>query len=165
VSIELIVLDVDGTLTDGSITYSEKGDEIKSFSVKDGLAISSWIKLGRKAAIITGRYSNVARKRAKELGIEQFYEGVDDKDAALSELLKTFGLSYENTAIIGDDFNDISMLEKAKISFAPNDAVIYIKELVDVKLNQNGGKGAVREMIEYLLKHENIEEEFIQLWR
>ncbi len=164
-SIELIVLDVDGTLTDGSITYSEKGDEIKSFSVKDGLAISSWIKLGRKAAIITGRYSNVARKRAKELGIEQFYEGVDDKDAALSELLKTFGLSYENTAIIGDDFNDISMLEKAKISFAPNDAVIYIKELVDVKLNQNGGKGAVREMIEYLLKHENIEEEFIQLWR
>ena len=164
-SIELIVLDVDGTLTDGSITYSEKGDEIKSFSVKDGLAISSWIKLGRKAAIITGRYSNVARKRAKELGIEQFYEGVDDKDAALSEMLKTFGLSYENTAIIGDDFNDISMLEKAKISFAPNDAVTYIKELVDVKLNQNGGKGAVREMIEYLLKHENIEEEFIQLWR
>lgn len=164
-SIELIVLDVDGTLTDGNITYSEKGDEIKSFSVKDGLAISSWIKLGRKAAIITGRYSNVARKRAKELGIEQFYEGVDDKDAALSELLKTFGLSYENTAIIGDDFNDISMLEKAKISFAPNDAAEYIKELVDVKLNKNGGKGAVREMIEYLLKHENIEEEFIQLWR
>ncbi len=164
-SIELIILDVDGTLTDGSITYSEKGDEIKSFNVKDGLAISSWIKLGRKAAIITGRYSNVARKRAKELGIEQFYEGVDDKDAALSELLKTFGLSYENVAIIGDDFNDISMLKNAKISFAPNDAVTYIKELVDVKLNQNGGKGAVREMIDYLLKHENIEEDFIQLWR
>ncbi len=164
-NIELIVLDVDGTLTDGSITYSEKGDEIKSFNVKDGLAINSWIKLGRKAVIITGRYSNVARRRAKELGIEQFYEGVDDKDAALTEVLKSFGLSYENVAIIGDDFNDISMLEKAKISFAPNDAVAYIKELVDVKLEKNGGKGAVREMIEYLLKHENIEEEFIQLWR
>jgi 3-deoxy-D-manno-octulosonate 8-phosphate phosphatase (KDO 8-P phosphatase) len=164
-SIELIVLDVDGTLTDGSITYSEKGDEIKTFNVKDGLAISSWIQLGKKAAIITGRYSNVARKRAKELGIEQFYEGIDNKDATLSLVLESFGLSYDNVAIIGDDLNDIVMLERAKISFAPNDAVAYIKELVDVRLEQSGGKGAVREMIEYLLKYENIEEKFIQLWR
>ncbi|MBN2767784.1 MAG: HAD hydrolase family protein [Campylobacterales bacterium] len=163
-SIELIVLDVDGTMTDGSITYSENGDEIKSFNVKDGLAINSWVKMGRKAAIITGRFSNVAKKRADELGIEHFFHGVDNKHETLLKLLNSLGLSYENVAIIGDDFNDVSMIQHAKLSFAPNDAVDFIKNLVDVKLKKNGGKGAVREMIEYLLKHEDIEDEFLQLW-
>ena len=163
-SIELIVLDVDGTMTDGSITYSEKGDEIKSFNVKDGLAISSWIKVGKKAAIITGRHSNVARKRADELGIEYFFQGVDDKHETLLRLLDTLELTYDNVAIIGDDLNDIAMIKHAKLSFAPNDAVEYIKELVDICLDKKGGKGAVREMVEYLLKYEKIEDAFLKLW-
>ena len=88
-SIELIVLDVDGTMTDSRITYSEKGDEIKSFNVKDGLAIASWRKLGKQVAIITGRSSDIVARRAKELRIEHFYQGVDNKEEVLDDLLET----------------------------------------------------------------------------
>ncbi len=87
-SIELIVLDVDGTMTDGRISYGESGDEVKSFSVKDGLAIVSWLKLGKKVAIITGRKSQIVERRAKELHIEHFYQGCSDKLKTLNELIE-----------------------------------------------------------------------------
>ena len=92
--IELIVLDVDGTLTNGQIIYTNSGDEIKAFDVADGLAIATWTKkLGKKAAIITGRNSKIVERRAKELNIEHFYQGVHNKDEVLESILKQENLS------------------------------------------------------------------------
>ena len=163
-SIELIVLDVDGTMTDSHITYSENGDEIKSFNVKDGLAIASWRKLGKQVAIITGRSSNIVARRAKELRIEHFYQGIHNKREVLEELLKKLELSMENVASIGDDLNDMQMLKASKISFVPRDASAYVDKVATIVLSKKGGDGAVREMIEYLIKKEGLEEKYLALW-
>jgi len=165
VSIELIVLDVDGTMTDSRITYSENGDEIKSFNVKDGLAIASWRKLGKQVAIITGRSSKIVARRAKELRIEHFYQGVEDKKEVLDQLLDKLGLQIDNVAAIGDDLNDLQMLRAAKISFVPRDASSYVDKIATVILSKRGGEGAVREMIEYLIIKEGLEEKFLELWQ
>ena len=163
-SIELIVLDVDGTMTNSRITYSEKGDEIKSFNVKDGLAIASWRKLGKQVAIITGRSSDIVARRAKELHIEYFYQGVHNKKEVLDDLLEKLDLKMENVAAIGDDLNDMKMLKAAAISFVPRDASAYVDKIADVILTKKGGDGAVREMIEYLIKKEGLEEKYLDLW-
>ena len=163
-SIELIVLDVDGTMTDSHITYSENGDEIKSFNVKDGLAIASWRKLGRQVAIITGRSSNIVARRAKELRIEHFYQGIENKKKVLEGLLEKLDLTMENVAAIGDDLNDLQMLKAANISFVPRDASAYVDKIATVILSKKGGNGAVREMIEYLIKKEGLEEKYLELW-
>ncbi|WP_295417756.1 HAD family hydrolase [Sulfurovum sp.] len=163
-SIELIVLDVDGTMTDSHITYSEDGDEIKSFNVKDGLAIASWRKLGRQVAIITGRTSNIVARRAKELRIEHFYQGIENKKEVLEELLEKLELTMDNVAVIGDDLNDLQMLKSAKISFVPRDASAYVDKIATVILSKKGGSGAVREMIEYLIKKEGLEAKYLELW-
>ena len=108
--IELIVLDVDGTLTDGKITYSNSGEETKSFDVADGLAIAVWTKkFGKKAAIITGRNSSIVEKRAKELNITHLHQGIKNKQEVLEEILKKEGLSWHQVAAIGDDLNDYNM--------------------------------------------------------
>lgn len=163
-SIELIVLDVDGTMSNSHITYTDSGDEIKSFNVKDGLAIVSWMRLGKKVAIITGRKSKIVEKRARELNIEHYYQGCDDKLAQLQELLEKFNLSMENVASIGDDLNDYKMLQASKISFVPSDASSYVDKIASVILTHRGGDGAVREMIEYLIKKEGLEKRFLELW-
>jgi len=154
--IELLVLDVDGTLTDGKIIYTSNGDELKNFDVKDGLAIASWTqKLNKKVAIITGRKSKLVEKRAKELGITHLYQGVHNKDEVLLNILQEENLTLEQTAGIGDDLNDFKMLKKVGISFAVNDAVEEIKLLCDVVCSKNGGNGAVREMIEHILNDDD----------
>ena len=163
-SIELIVLDVDGTMTDSHITYSENGDEIKSFNVKDGLAIASWRKLGKQVAIITGRSSSIVARRAKELRIEHFYQGIHNKKEVLEDLLEKLDLTMENVAAIGDDLNDLQMLRSAKISFVPRDASAYVDKEATVVLSKKGGDGAVREMIEHLIVKEGLEKKYLELW-
>ena len=163
-SIELVVLDVDGTMTDSRITYSQKGDEIKSFNVKDGLAIASWRKLGKQVAIITGRRSEIVARRAKELHIEHFYQGVHNKREVLEKLLENLDLTMDNVAAIGDDLNDLQMLKAAKISFVPRDASAYVDKIATVILSKKGGDGAVREMIEKLIVQEGLEEKYLNLW-
>jgi len=163
--IELLVFDVDGCLTDGGIMYGN-GDveEFKTFNVKDGFAIVSWMKLGRKTAIITGRSSRVVERRAKELGITYLFQDVKNKKEALEAILKEEGISFENVAAIGDDFNDLSLLRAVGLSFAPCDAVALVKAEVDVTLSLGGGKGAVREMIDIVMEKENLSGEFLNLW-
>ncbi len=162
--IELIILDIDGTLTDGKIVYSNSGDELKNFDVKDGMGIASWTKkLNKKAAIVTGRKSAIVEKRAKELGINHFYQGADNKDEIIQKILDEENLTWEQTAAIGDDLNDYKMLKKVQLSFAVGDAVDDIKSLVNVVCKKNGGNGAVREMIEYILKYDN-QKELKDLW-
>ncbi len=163
-SIELIVLDVDGTMTDSRISYSASGDEIKSFNVKDGLAIASWRKLGKQVAIITGRTSDIVARRAKELNIEHFYQGIENKKQVLEELLFKLDLTMESVATIGDDLNDLQMIKASKISFVPRDASIFVEREATVVLTKKGGDGAVREMIEYLITKEGLMDKYLGLW-
>jgi 3-deoxy-D-manno-octulosonate 8-phosphate phosphatase (KDO 8-P phosphatase) len=163
--IELIVLDVDGTLTDGKIYYSNSGDEIKAFNIKDGLMIKSWNTLGKKSAIITGRVSKIVEIRAKELDITFIRQGIRDKADELKKIVDELNITFDNVAIIGDDMNDLSMLKLVKKSFAPYDASSFIYDYVNYPLNKKGGDGAVAEMIEILLKEENLYDKFLELWQ
>ncbi|MCK5294112.1 MAG: HAD hydrolase family protein [Arcobacteraceae bacterium] len=163
--IKLLVLDVDGTLTNGQLTYDTNGVETKSFSVKDGLAIASWTKkLRLKIAIITGRNSPIVEKRAKELGVQYIYQGIHNKDEILETILEKENITFENVASIGDDLNDYKMLKKSKLSFCPSDAVKEVRDMVNIVCSKAGGDGAVREMIEYILKYEDKEDEILKLW-
>jgi 3-deoxy-D-manno-octulosonate 8-phosphate phosphatase (KDO 8-P phosphatase) len=163
-SIEIIVLDVDGTMTDGKITYTQNGDEVKSFCVKDGLAIASWIRLGKEVAIITGRKSKIVERRAEELGIKHFYQGVHNKKEVLDNILNELNLNMDSVATIGDDLNDYSMLSASKIAFVPSNASHYVKDIADITLSNRGGDGAVREMIERLIVSEGLEKRYLELW-
>lgn len=163
--IRLIVLDVDGCMTDGRIIYGESGEETKAFNVKDGLAIKSWMRLGGEVAIITGRKSGIVKRRADELGIMHLYQGVKDKRRRLEMLCTDLAIAPEHTAAIGDDLNDFTMLKFAGISFAPADASRPIIEQVDTVLERRGGEGAVREMIERLFRHNGQEADFLAMWQ
>lgn len=162
--IELVILDVDGCLTDGKIVYTEKGDELKAFNVKDGLIIKSWMRLGKKAAIITGRRSQIVARRAEELGIEHCYQGVRNKWGKCEELCAQMGIGPVQVAAIGDDLNDYRMLQKIGKSFAPANASGYVLEMVDIILTRGGGEGAVREMLELLIREEGLEKRFLDDW-
>jgi len=162
--IKLIVLDVDGCLSDGKLTYSNDAIESKSFNVKDGLGISTWIKMGNHIVIITGRDSKIVQRRAKELGIKYVFQGIKDKDRVLRELVKELELDFQNVAAIGDDLNDYNMLQIVKRSFTPKDGVKEIKNIVDDVLDFNGGDGAVRQMIDMLVDENNQREDFMAVW-
>jgi 3-deoxy-D-manno-octulosonate 8-phosphate phosphatase (KDO 8-P phosphatase) len=162
--IKLLILDVDGCLTNGDIIYSSEGIETKHFNVKDGFGISSWVRLGNEVAIITGRQSSIVAKRADELGIKHLFQGIKDKDGVLRKLLNTLNIGLDEVAAIGDDLNDYKMLQSVAKSFTPHNGVAEIKEIVDTVLSKNGGDGAVREMIDILIQENNQQEKFMALW-
>ena len=162
--IKLLVLDVDGCLSDGQIIYSSDSVEIKNFNVKDGLGISSWIKLGNHVAIITGRQSNIVKKRSDELGIQHLFQGVKDKHSVLTKLVDNLGIQFNEVAAIGDDLNDYKMLQSVGRSFTPKNGVKEIQEIVNHTLSYIGGDGAVREMIDLLIDENLQREEFMSLW-
>ncbi|SFV58876.1 3-deoxy-D-manno-octulosonate 8-phosphate phosphatase [hydrothermal vent metagenome] len=158
--IKLLVLDVDGCLTDGKIIYASDSLETKAFNVKDGLAIVSWIRLGHQ----TGRKSSIVKKRADELGIQHLYQGVKDKEKMLRELVGDLSLEMYEVAVIGDDLNDYKMLAIAGRSFTPNDGVSDVQELVETVLSKKGGDAAVREMIDIIIEENDQKEQFLSLW-
>ena len=162
--IKLIVLDVDGCLTDGKLTYSADSIESKSFNVKDGLGIASWNRLGNHTAIITGKKSAMVHKRAEELGIKHLYQGITDKQSVIKDIVKSFGLEFYEVAVIGDDLNDYNMLRLVDESFTPLNGVKEIKEIVKTTLSFNGGDGAVREMIDILVDKNSQRDAFMDLW-
>ena len=162
--IKLIVLDVDGCLTDGKIIYSSDSTESKNFNVKDGLGISTWIKMGHQVAIITGRQSKIVKKRADELGIVHLFQGIKDKDRVLKELVKSLDLKFYEVGAIGDDLNDYHMLNLVGRSFTPKDGVKEIASIVNTVLNYNGGDGAVREMIDILVDENDQKDKFMSTW-
>jgi len=157
--ISLLIFDVDGTLTSGAITYDNNGVELKSFDVKDGMAIASWTKsFNMDAAIITGRKSEVVNRRATELGIQHLHQGIHNKYEVIENILKELNITWKNVACIGDDLNDYKMLKKCKISFCPADAVEDIKDISNIVCKSKGGCGAAREMIEYILKYNDMDD-------
>jgi len=162
--IKLLILDVDGCLTDGSLTYSADAIESKAFNVKDGLGISTWIKMGNHAAIITGKNSEIVKRRADELGIQHLFQGIKDKDRVLREIVDSLGISFDEVAAIGDDLNDLNMLQLANRSFTPANGVKEIQEIVDTVLSKKGGEGAVREMIDILVEENSQKDLFLSVW-
>lgn len=152
-------------MTDGGIIYSSDGSESKVFNIKDGLGIGTWVKMGHKVAIITGRNSAIVQRRAEELGIQHIFQGIKDKERVLKELVESLGLKYYEVAAIGDDLNDINMLNSVGRSFTPNDGVDEIKSVVDTVLSKNGGRGAVREMIDIIVKENDLTDKFLAVWK
>ena len=150
--IRLLVLDVDGVLTDGGIHIDDRGAETKIFHVRDGTGISAWLRLGNEAAIITGRTSLVVAHRARELGIRHVFQGLPQKLDIFDALLRDLAMEAAETAVIGDDLQDLPLLERAGYPIAVADAVSEVRAVAHYVTRTPGGRGAVREAIEHLLR-------------
>lgn len=150
--IKVLILDVDGVLTDGNIILDGQGQEFKAFNTKDGQGIKTAIDAGLTVAIITGRHSQPVLHRARELGIELVLQGVQDKASAMEGLLKEYGWRAEEVAYMGDDLPDLPPMRRAGLAISVSDAAEEVIEAADYVTTRPGGRGAVREAIEYLLK-------------
>lgn len=151
-AIELLALDVDGVLTDGSIYLDADGREIKRFSAADGVALRAWQRLGLRSAIITGRTSDAVLHRAADLGITTVIQGAKDKSASLDDLLRRTGVPADRIAYIGDDWPDLPVLRRVGYPIAVANAAPHVKALARHITSRRGGDGAVREAIEHLLE-------------
>jgi len=152
--VELLLLDVDGVLTDGSITYSDSGEELKRFHVRDGAGVKLWTAAGKRVAIVSGRSSPSVIRRASELGITTILQGQEDKVKALAEVLAETGLVEDQVCAIGDDLPDLPVLKRVGVPVAVADAATEVRLTAQFVTIQPGGHGAVRETIEWLLKRQ-----------
>ncbi len=150
--ISLLLLDVDGVLTDGSVIYSDAGEELKRFHVRDGSGLKFWRDLGNRAAILSGRASVAVERRAAELGLAPVLQGRSDKLAALDELLAELNLPREAVCAIGDDLPDLPVLRRVGLAITVADACAEVRDAAHYVTGALGGHGAVREAIEWLLK-------------
>ena len=150
-NVRLLILDVDGCLTDGSVHLDGEGRETKRYNIKDGLGISVWLRLGLPVVVITGRTSDSLIARCKELGITELHQGVKDKGAKLTEVLSAVGCEAEEAAAFGDDWNDLPILKRVGVAMCPADASDEIRAMADFVSARPGGHGAVREGIEMIL--------------
>ena len=150
--VKLLLLDVDGVLTNGSVTYVGKDIETKSFNIKDGLGIKLLQDAGIMVGIITGRVSAMVERRAKELGLEEIVQGREDKGVALLEAAKRNNIDTDYMAYMGDDLPDIKAMQKAGFAIAPADAHADVLSVADWTATKNGGAGAVREACDFILK-------------
>ena len=155
--IQLLALDVDGVLTDGKIYFDQAGNEMKTFSTRDGLGIHALRHFRIPVAIITARQSNIVTRRAAELGIELVYQGSLDKLASFRELIAKAGVSAENTCYAGDDWIDIPVLERVGLAVAVADAHELVRERVHWVTRNAGGNGAVREICDLILHAKGLD--------
>ncbi|MGH7410134.1 MAG: KdsC family phosphatase [Candidatus Methylomirabilis sp.] len=160
--IRMIMMDVDGVLTDGRILYSADGVEIEAFSVRDGLGLRLAQRAGLVTAILTGRASGAVARRAKELGIPEIHQGISNKLKTYETLLRRHGVSDEGVAYVGDDLNDLPLLVRVGLSAAPADAAPEVKAAVAYVTASGGGRGAVREVIDLILKAQGRWEEAVE---
>ncbi len=151
--IKLVIADVDGVLTDGGLYYTAEGLSIKKFNVKDGMGVLRLREMGLMNAIITTAKSDLMRRRAETLKLDYYFEGVWDKETKLLEICKAENLLPENIAFIGDDVNDLTIIDVAGFTAAPIDAVEDVKEAVDIVLAKKGGKGVFREFAELIISN------------
>jgi len=155
--IKLVALDMDGTLTDGSINISGEGELFKRFNAKDGLGITTARRHGLRISVITGRKGPIVQRRAEELGItEDVMSGVSAKKQALLVLAEKYNLTLDEIAFMGDDLNDLPALLAAGLSAAPADAAEDVRKRVSYVTPHNGGQGAVRDLLELILKARGI---------
>ncbi|GAB6099441.1 hypothetical protein JCM16358_13200 [Halanaerocella petrolearia] len=150
--IKLFITDVDGVLTDGRIILGNDGEEFKFFHVQDGMGIKLAQDAGIKTAIITGRESKLVERRADELKINEVHQNIDDKLGVFSDLLNRYGISEDEVAYIGDDVNDLPILDKVGLALTVDNGVSQVKKAADYITEHAGGRGAVREAIELILQ-------------
>ncbi len=150
--VNLLLLDCDGVLTDGRLYFCAHGEELKVFDVQDGQGIVSWIKAGNQIAIVSGRNSPIVERRASELGIQLVRQGVKDKLATAREIWQTTGIDPQQTAFIGDDVPDIELMIECGFKVAVANAVAEVTEVADYTTQRDGGRGAVREVIDLLMR-------------
>ena len=162
--IRLLVLDVDGVLTDGGIYMGPDGEAMKRFDIKDGLGIALWHRAGGMTAILTGRSSKIVENRAKELHISVVRQGCTDKRTAYEELKAELKISDEEIAYIGDDIIDLPVMKRVGVSVAVADAVPEVRDAAHIVAEHSGGRGAIRETVERILRAQGRFEEAAALY-
>src|SRR3954468_15368859 len=150
--VELILSDVDGVLTDGSIWYDNQGVELKSFKIRDGLGIKLWQRAGFRFGILTARTSHIVKLRASELGIDLVRQGFEDKLPAALEIIRDCRLRPEQVCYIGDDLTDLPVIRAVGLGAAVADAIAEVRAAAVYTTQLRGGRGAVRELVETILK-------------
>nr|WP_319392802.1 HAD-IIIA family hydrolase [uncultured Desulfobacter sp.] len=159
--IQMLLLDVDGVLTDGSITYTDTGEQIKSFNAKDGLGIRLLMDAGIHVGIVTARVSGALRHRCENLGITLVFDGIHDKAKALSDISASTQISTTQMAFMGDDLIDLPAMTRAGFALTVADAPAEVKSRADMITDLPGGKGAVRQACEAILKAKGLWEKSI----
>lgn len=157
--IKLLAFDVDGVMTTGEVTYDENGVEYKSFNVKDGHGLVRVQNAGFITAIITARNNGTVKHRAENLHITELYQGQKYKLPALEEIMQKYNLTYDQVSYMGDDLPDLCILEKVGLKCCPNDAVDEVKNVCNFISSKDGGRGAVRELTDFILDAQGIEKE------
>ncbi|MDD6569319.1 HAD family hydrolase [Acidaminococcus timonensis] len=160
--IRLLALDVDGVMTDGSIIIGQEGELCKHFDARDGMGISLALRHGIQVALITGRHSEIVLHRAMELGISSVYENVIYKGKTLEQASKELDVPLEETAFMGDDLNDLPAFGRAAVTFAPADAAPEVRQRAMLVSEHNGGRGAVRDVIERILKAKGLWDQIVK---
>ena len=151
-TIKLAAFDVDGVLTDGSLTFDEDGREYKTFNAKDGQGIINLNKAGIITAIITARENGTVYHRAKNLRITELHQGVKNKIETLREIMQKYNISFDEISYMGDDLPDICILKEVKLAACPADAVDEVKAVANFISSKNGGRGAVRELCDKIIR-------------
>ena len=157
-NIKLLAFDVDGVMTDGSITYDENGIEYKTFNAKDGHGLAKMSKNGYITAIITGRNNGTVDRRACDLRVTEVYQGVKNKLPILEAIMQKYDIDFSEVSYMGDDEPDICILEKVAIAACPADAVTKVKNVCNFVAERGGGKGAVRELCDLIFENRKIED-------
>lgn len=160
--IRVLLLDVDGVMTDGEIIYSDTGTETKAFNVKDGLGIKLLMNAGVTVGIITGRRSGALLHRCADLGIDLIYDGIQNKGAIIDAVVSRTGVQASELAFVGDDLPDIPLLKKVGLAIAVADAHDAVKQVADWVTTKKGGHGAVREVCESILAAKGLLEDCIE---
>ena len=151
--IKMVAFDVDGVMTDGSLTFDENGVEYKTFNAKDGQGIVNLKNAGIITAIITARENGTVKHRFENLGMTRLFQGQKDKLKAMKQLLEDYNLNFSQVAYMGDDLPDIPVIKEVGLGCCPNDAVDEVKEVATFISTKNGGRGAVREMCDLIYKN------------
>jgi 3-deoxy-D-manno-octulosonate 8-phosphate phosphatase (KDO 8-P phosphatase) len=160
--IELILCDVDGVMTDGGLWYDDQGRELKCFHIRDGLGIRLWQRAGFRFGILTARTSHIVKLRASELGVDLVRQGFEDKLPAAQELIRSCGLAAAQVCYLGDDLTDLAVIRHVGLGAAVADAAAEVREAAGWISQTPGGRGAVRELVEMILKAKGRWDELIQ---
>jgi len=159
--VRLVILDVDGVLTDGRIIMDEEGRELRSFDVKDGFGVRALIEMGVLVGAISGRAAPCVEQRLRQLGVKEIFQGIRRKREPFRQLLKKYGLRREETLFVADDVYDMPLLEEVGVKVAVADAVEEVRRMADWVTKANGGRGAVREVAEAVLKAKGLWEKVL----
>jgi len=160
--VELILSDVDGVLTDGGIWYDNQGIELKAFHIRDGLAIRLWQRAGFRFGVLTARSSHIVKLRASELGIDIVRQGFEDKLPVAEEVISECRLTPQQVCYIGDDLTDLPVIRRVGLGAAVADAAVEVRAAAAYTTQLPGGRGAVRELIETILKAKSRWDDAIQ---